>query len=76
MVTEGDAPARDERQYLLLSKRGHRFIFCYRSGQERELYFRLIDCARDPLTPFGWPDVCLVMEQVSARRAREQRPAS
>jgi hypothetical protein len=76
VVTEGDARAREDRHYLLLSKRGHRFIFCYRSGQERELYFRLIDCARDPLTPFGWPDVCLVMEQVAARQARGQRPAS
>jgi hypothetical protein len=73
-VSEGDSEARDERQYLLLSKKGHRFIFCYRSGQERQLYLRLIDCARDPATPFGWPDVCLVMEQVAARRAQDARP--
>jgi hypothetical protein len=74
VATEPEARAKDDRQYLLLSKSGHRFVFCYRSGQERELYLRLIDCARDPFTPFGWPDVCLVMEQVAARRAREQRP--
>lgn len=75
MVTEGDAGARDERQYLLLSKKGHRFIFCYRSGQERQLYLRLIDCVRDSAIPFGWPDVCLVMEHVATRRAQEERPA-
>jgi len=74
VVREADAGDRDDRQYLLLSKKGHRFIFCYRSGQERQLYLRLIDCARDPATPFGWPDVCLVMEQVAARRAQDARP--
>jgi hypothetical protein len=75
VVTEGGAGARDDRQYLLLSKKGHRFIFCYRSGQERQLYLRLIHCVRDPSTPLGWPDVCLVMEQVAARRTQEERPA-
>ena len=75
MVTEGDRGARDDRQYLLLSKKGHRFIFCYRSGQERQLYLRLIDCVRDPSIPFSWPDVCLVMEQVAVRRDQEERPA-
>jgi len=75
VVTEGDRGARDDRQYLLLSKKGHRFIFCYRSGQERQLYLRLIDCVRDPSIPFSWPDVCLVMEQVAVRRDQEERPA-
>ena len=75
MVTEGGRGARDDRQYLLLSKKGHRFIFCYRSGQERQLYLHLIDCVRDPATPFGWPDVCLDMEQVAGRRAQDERPA-
>ena len=74
MAREGNAADRDDRQFLLLSKKGFRFIFCYRSGQERQLYLRLIDCARDPDTPLGWPDVCLVMEQVAARRAQEGRP--
>jgi hypothetical protein len=74
VVREANAGDKDDRQYLLLSKKGHRFIFCYRSGQERQLYLRLIDCARDPATPFGWPDVCLVMEQVAARRAQDEHP--
>jgi hypothetical protein len=73
VVSEGNRGARDDRQYLLLSKKGHRFIFCYRAGQERQLYLHLIDCARDPATPFGWPDVCLVMGQVVARQAQEER---
>ena len=52
-------------RYLLLTKSGHRYVFCYRRGQERDLYFRLIDCARDPRTPVGWSEVFLAMRYVA-----------
>lgn len=57
--------ARRDRHYVLLSKNGHRYLFCYRRGEERHLYFRLIDCARDPESEIGWPEVFMTMEHLA-----------
>ena len=50
---------------LMVTKNGHRYLFRYHSGQERELYFRLIDCARDPATEVSWPEVFVAMEHIA-----------
>jgi len=64
MNEHGVAPT-DDRQYLLLSKNGHRYLFCYRRGQEQGLYFRLIDCVRDSKTEYGWPDLFVALEHIA-----------
>ena len=51
-------------RYLLLSKNGHHYLFRYHCGQERDLYFRLIDCARSPETEVSWPEVFMAMEHI------------
>ncbi len=52
-------------RYLLLSKNGHHYLFCYHSGQERNLYFQLIDCARSTETEVSWPEVFVAMEHIA-----------
>jgi len=64
-VSEKTPTADEERQYVLVTKNGHRYLFCYRRGEERDLYFRLIDCARDPETEIGWPEVFMTMEHLA-----------
>lgn len=51
---------------MLVSTNGHSYIFRYESGCERELYFALIDCARDPDSELGWPEVLIAMEHIGA----------
>ena len=55
----------DEPRYLFVSANGHTYLFSYRSGEERELYFVLIDCARRPETELGWPEVFFVIEHLA-----------
>ncbi len=62
---DSQEPPTDYPRYLLLTKNGHRYVFCYRRGQERDLYFRLIDCARDPHTALSWSEVFLAMRYVA-----------
>ena len=57
----GPSPPR----VLLVTKNGHNYLFRYHSGQERDLYFRLIDCARSPETEVGWPEVFVAMEHIA-----------
>jgi len=62
---DGNRRAPSQERCLLLSKHGHQYVFHYLSGQERELYFALIDCARNPTTTLHWADIFLAMDQVS-----------
>jgi hypothetical protein len=50
--------------FLLLGKDGQHHVFRYLDGQERELYFTLIDRARDPENGLTWSDVFTAMDQV------------
>ncbi|MCK4298369.1 MAG: hypothetical protein KAX80_02485 [Planctomycetes bacterium] len=62
---DSQEPPTENARCLLLTKNGHRYVFCYRRGQERDLYFTLIDCARDPRTALSWSEVFLAMRHVA-----------
>ena len=63
-MTGEPTPCDLDRRCVLVTKNGHRYVFSYQCGQERELYFALIDCARDPESVLAWPEVLIAMQHV------------
>lgn len=63
--------ASEPSKTLSLVKGEHRFLFCYRPGDERLVLDALVDMVRRRDVPFDWFDAAVLSHQLGQHLAKE-----